>query len=277
MLIMWGCLIAVAITFPLVFGWLHFRPVPGDLSLYEAVARIIQAARCRLADGVATLDKAAVEFVALLKQPDYKAAPPRIADPKVKALFSALLDRDRIIGQPPYTKGDIQALLSVFSGYFALSKVYIEHRDANGKPPEDGPEVAYQDELSQLARGMVETGGALAAALADEAGSKPAAEFTEQEKARLAKYRLGVSQVFSSAVSLIQNPQYSEGNKAIIAAALAANAAPFRDIIVVAERGNMANAATQALLYAPKAVEDDMNTFMNEMKSDECVGLCALK
>jgi hypothetical protein len=38
MLLMWGCLIAVAITFPLVFGWLHFRPVRGDLSLYEAVA-----------------------------------------------------------------------------------------------------------------------------------------------------------------------------------------------------------------------------------------------
>jgi hypothetical protein len=38
LLIMWGCLLAIAITFPLVFGWLHFRPVPGDLSLYEAVA-----------------------------------------------------------------------------------------------------------------------------------------------------------------------------------------------------------------------------------------------
>ncbi|MEO8077389.1 MAG: MFS transporter, partial [Acidobacteriota bacterium] len=38
LLIMWGCLVAVAITFPLVFGWLHFRPVPGDLSMYEAVA-----------------------------------------------------------------------------------------------------------------------------------------------------------------------------------------------------------------------------------------------
>jgi hypothetical protein len=38
MLIMWGCLLAVAITFPLVFGWLHFRPVPGDLATYEAVA-----------------------------------------------------------------------------------------------------------------------------------------------------------------------------------------------------------------------------------------------
>jgi len=37
LLIMWGCGLAVAITFPLVFGWLHFRPVPGDLRLYEAV------------------------------------------------------------------------------------------------------------------------------------------------------------------------------------------------------------------------------------------------
>ncbi|MEZ5289794.1 MAG: hypothetical protein R2745_01785 [Vicinamibacterales bacterium] len=36
-LIMWGCLLAVAITFPLVFGWLYFRPVPSDLSLYEVV------------------------------------------------------------------------------------------------------------------------------------------------------------------------------------------------------------------------------------------------
>ena len=28
MLIMWGCIIAAAITFPLVFGWLHFVPAP---------------------------------------------------------------------------------------------------------------------------------------------------------------------------------------------------------------------------------------------------------
>ena len=27
--IMWGCLIAAAITFPLVFGWIHFETVPG--------------------------------------------------------------------------------------------------------------------------------------------------------------------------------------------------------------------------------------------------------
>jgi len=37
LLIMWGCTLAVAITFPLAFGWLHFGPVPGDLSQYEAV------------------------------------------------------------------------------------------------------------------------------------------------------------------------------------------------------------------------------------------------
>jgi nitrate reductase gamma subunit len=36
LLIMWGCVIAVAITFPLVFGWLHFESVPDDLTRYRA-------------------------------------------------------------------------------------------------------------------------------------------------------------------------------------------------------------------------------------------------
>jgi hypothetical protein len=35
MLIMWGCLLAAAITFPLVFGWLYFETVPGDFSSYR--------------------------------------------------------------------------------------------------------------------------------------------------------------------------------------------------------------------------------------------------
>ena len=34
-LLMWGCILAAAITFPLVFGWVHFETVPGDLSNYR--------------------------------------------------------------------------------------------------------------------------------------------------------------------------------------------------------------------------------------------------
>jgi NNP family nitrate/nitrite transporter-like MFS transporter len=30
----WGCLLAVAITFPLVFGWIYFRTLPGDQLVY---------------------------------------------------------------------------------------------------------------------------------------------------------------------------------------------------------------------------------------------------
>ncbi|HEV2445591.1 MAG TPA: MFS transporter, partial [Candidatus Sulfopaludibacter sp.] len=30
----WGCLLGVAITFPLVFGWIHFRTLPGDQMTY---------------------------------------------------------------------------------------------------------------------------------------------------------------------------------------------------------------------------------------------------
>ena len=35
-LIMWGCLIAAAITFPLVWGWIYFRTVPGRIDVYRA-------------------------------------------------------------------------------------------------------------------------------------------------------------------------------------------------------------------------------------------------
>jgi MFS transporter, NNP family, nitrate/nitrite transporter len=35
-LIMWGCMLAAAITFPLVWGWIHFETVPGDLNTYRA-------------------------------------------------------------------------------------------------------------------------------------------------------------------------------------------------------------------------------------------------
>jgi hypothetical protein len=35
-LIMWGCFIAAAITFPLVFGWIHFETLPEDLEWYRA-------------------------------------------------------------------------------------------------------------------------------------------------------------------------------------------------------------------------------------------------
>jgi nitrate/nitrite transporter NarK len=35
-LIMWGCVLAAAITFPLVWGWIHFETVPGDLHVYRA-------------------------------------------------------------------------------------------------------------------------------------------------------------------------------------------------------------------------------------------------
>ena len=35
LLIMWGCVLAAAITFPLVWGWIHFESVPGRLDLYR--------------------------------------------------------------------------------------------------------------------------------------------------------------------------------------------------------------------------------------------------
>jgi hypothetical protein len=35
-LIMWGCVLAAAITFPLVWGWIHFETAAGDFGRYQA-------------------------------------------------------------------------------------------------------------------------------------------------------------------------------------------------------------------------------------------------
>jgi len=35
LLLMWGCILAFAITIPLVFGWLHFETVAGSVDLYR--------------------------------------------------------------------------------------------------------------------------------------------------------------------------------------------------------------------------------------------------
>src|SRR5580765_2632642 len=35
LLIMWGCVLAAAITFPLVWGWIHFESLPGRLDMYQ--------------------------------------------------------------------------------------------------------------------------------------------------------------------------------------------------------------------------------------------------
>lgn len=37
MLIMWGCILAALITFPLVFGWLHFAPLAGEPEWYRVM------------------------------------------------------------------------------------------------------------------------------------------------------------------------------------------------------------------------------------------------
>lgn len=35
MLLMWGCILAAAVTFPLVFGWIHFATLPNQLDHYQ--------------------------------------------------------------------------------------------------------------------------------------------------------------------------------------------------------------------------------------------------
>jgi cytochrome c553 len=51
--IMWGCLLAAAITFPLVWGWVHFETVPDALDTYRAFLFGLPAGEFRVASVLA--------------------------------------------------------------------------------------------------------------------------------------------------------------------------------------------------------------------------------
>jgi hypothetical protein len=53
--IMWGCIVAAAITFPLVWGWVHFETVPGDLESYRAFVFGVAAGDFRVDSALAFL------------------------------------------------------------------------------------------------------------------------------------------------------------------------------------------------------------------------------
>jgi hypothetical protein len=51
--IMWGCLSAAAITFPLVWGWIHFETTPGSFHVYRAFLFGIPTSEFELGSAVA--------------------------------------------------------------------------------------------------------------------------------------------------------------------------------------------------------------------------------
>jgi hypothetical protein len=51
--IMWGCILAAAITFPLVWGWIHFETVPGRLDTYQAFLFGLPTSEFQLGSAVA--------------------------------------------------------------------------------------------------------------------------------------------------------------------------------------------------------------------------------
>lgn len=51
--IMWGCILAAAITFPLVWGWIHFETVSGAFDTYRVMLFGVPTATFRLGSAVA--------------------------------------------------------------------------------------------------------------------------------------------------------------------------------------------------------------------------------
>lgn len=225
----------------------------------------------------AAMSQALAGFDTLLKQDSAKSAPPRLADPNARPAFDALFDRAKILGEHPYEASDIEPLLGLFNSYFNLTKVYLGFKDPAGTQTAADNEFAYQDELSRLAVEMVTSGGAIAEALTDYVDNPPGGAVPEDRKAGLAKLRLGVTQMISGIITLLQNPRYSKENKVLLANAIAEAGPYLAAVLPVVERDSLSQTAMQSLLNTPPEAAEPINAFMNAMGGSDCTGLCAVK
>ena len=66
MLMAWGCILAFAVTFPLVFGWIHFGLKPGTIDTYEIYNFGFKTMEFQLHTWLATLIFNALNIAALL-------------------------------------------------------------------------------------------------------------------------------------------------------------------------------------------------------------------
>lgn len=242
------------------------------------LALLIQPASAGLADGALNNLKAASgQFEALLKEEAARTSPPRLTDEKAKPVFGVLFDDTKILGSHPYTSAEVEPLLTVFGGYFGMTKSYLGFRNAQGTNNIADNEFEYQNELSKLAEEMVKTSGAVSEALDDYVKTTPADQISEDRKSGLARMRTGVSQVVSGVITLLQNPRYSAENKLLLANAIVETAPYLRQILRVEDRKAFAKSALDSLLNSPKEVEPLINEFSNAMNNEDCINLCALK
>ena len=83
----WGCLLAVAITFPLVFGWIYFRSAPGDQLTYVTYMFGFPAGSFRLHTVTAWLLFHGLDISAMLVRVAEPFGVPRGWLARLKALF----------------------------------------------------------------------------------------------------------------------------------------------------------------------------------------------
>ena len=255
---------------------MHRKLLQYVLPLAFFVAVSAAPAHAGLAEGAqASMDDALSRFATLAKADAAQKTPPRLSDPVAKSIFDTLFDREMILGDHPYTAAEIDPLLQVFGGYFGLTKVYIGFKDPAGAAADN--EFNFQDELSRIAVEMVASGGGIAEALTDYVANPPGGAVPEDRKAGLAKLRLGVSQMMSGVITLLQNPRYSKENKVLLADAIAEAGPYISAILLDVDRDSLSQAAMQSLLNTPPEAASSINEFMNAMNSQECSGLCALK
>ncbi|WP_089176224.1 hypothetical protein [Bosea sp. AS-1] len=237
------------------------------------------AARAEMPANSAAYIDASVDAVdSMVKVERGKAGLPRLADPVDGKVLEDVWNEAAILGKGPYVAADVPALLNIVQKQTRILQAYTLYSPDPGKTPPNTAKntVEYQDEITRTRAFLLKTTAASVQAASDFEARLTKEEKTDSRIQGLRQMRVGLFEIISGVALDLRNPGLREPNQALLARALAENAAGIVAGTAPADRKALVTALQAAKPVLKPAAEKSVATFVAAATSAPCEGLCLL-
>lgn len=230
------------------------------------------------AGGLDEADQAYAAFQALVAQTQPRGDMPRLSDAGSSAVLDRLWDRQGILGGPPYTGNDVDALQQVIGLEAKVLTAYIKAGQVGSDAASAAGDSSFEAEISASEAFLVTASPALLEAAADAISkSLDLQHLTDDQKQRLKSFGSGLDGIVTEvdgAISTISDSGFSAANQKVIADALAQSGARLAVQLTPRQRTRVIKAAAKAIPAADPTAAAGLETLIGSMATTDCSAIC---
>ncbi len=241
------------------------------------VARVAEAAVPKA--GLSRETEAYAAFQVMSARMQANGAMPLLSEPSTASVLGTLWDVG-ILGQPPYTFADNQALQRIWTLQVNVLSQYLKAAQADPNAAAAQGHGRYQAETARAHAFLVSTLPALLESAADGvAKSVDFQHLTVQQTQQLKQFSAGMSNVLGelrNAINTLAMPNVSAESRKEIAHALSQSAGRLAAQLTPAQRAQITRTAARAIAKGDPATMTDLESMITAMSTNKCSALCRI-